>query len=334
MNIRASINVISTTNIILGVILALLSTHIVAKQTKFTKVQQDEHYLFSYQWNDYLDNSQQLNFSLQQADIFNHFRGFGIYQPTLANEYVNNSLKKYFKKNPLSGVVLTFNGENNDYRINIKSQKQSLIDKASIKLSELKEKFSQQYLTKVYYQQFTTFDQIDAVKPDHVRIAKESVADFKLLKPIILETVSIKNIRKVSNYVLGFIQNIPYATLESRISSSGVGFSPPLKLLWENQGDCDSKMTLAASILRALMPRIKMAFIYIENHALIGIEVEPEADDITIIADNITYVLAEPTGPAVLPLGKIALASEQSINNGHYIVEPFHAGNEQLDTNN
>jgi hypothetical protein len=160
---------------------------------------------------------------------------------------------------------------------------------------------------------------------NHTSIANDSVADFKVLKPIILEKVSIKNIRKVTNLVLSFVQSIPYSTLESRITSSGAGFNPPAKLLWENQGDCDSKMTLTATILRALMPRIDMAMIYIDKHAFIGIAIPADAGEMTIEHQGVNYLLGEPTGPALYKLGRLAPESELAINQGAYVAEAFHS---------
>jgi len=295
-----------------------------ATQVEFTKVPNQENFVFNYQWHDHHNNLQHISFSLPKAKVFNRYRDFGVYQAKSAREYVYKALLKHFNKNPVSGAILSFEEEASYFHVNIKSRDKKLVDSLNQNIKVLENQFNQEYLEKKYYHQFVTHDQINAIKPHHARIANESVPDFKELKPIILEKASIKNIRKVSNYVLAFIQNIPYSTLESRLTSSGVGFSPPLKLLWENKGDCDSKMTLTASILRSLMPRIKMALVYIENHALIGINVNPTDDDVTVEHQGITYVLAEPTGPALLPLGKIAEDSEQAIYSGHYTVETFH----------
>ncbi len=296
-----------------------------AEQLKFDKVLSDDDYLLSYQWHDHQKQLQEITLTLPQKEIFDRYRNFGTYQNNLMHEYVNNALKRYFKQNPVSGLLLSFKEENGRYAIAIKGRNQQLIEDTYAKIEDLKQQFQQDYLAEKYYHQFITYDQIIGIKPDHARIANESVADFKAHKSMILKKASIKNIRKVSDYVLAFIQSIPYSTLESRITSSGAGFSPPLKLLWENQGDCDSKVTLTASLLRTLMPRIKMALIFIDNHALIGIDVAPNGDEMTIVHDGITYVLAEPTGPASLPLGEISEQSELAINNGHYSVEPFHA---------
>jgi hypothetical protein len=120
------------------------------------------------------------------------------------------------------------------------------------------------------------------------------------------------------------VQSIPYNKLQSRLTSSGAGFNPPLKLLWENQGDCDSKMTLTAALLRALMPRIKMMLIYIKEHAFIGINIPAKPGEMTIRHDNITYLLADPTGPALLPVGIVGAESELAIVQGQYSIQRFH----------
>lgn len=312
--------------------LLLFSSSSSALQLEYSKELVDGIYQFNYQWKDHNNKIQTLGFSLSQKAVYDRYRNFSIYQPELAQEYVNKSLRKHFKKSPIKGVQVSFKEENKGFQAIIKSTNEQLLNDVSNQISLLEQGFTEEYLKKKYYHHFTTPEQVSAIKPDHGRIALESVNDLKALKPLILEKSSIKNIRKVSNYILSFIQNIPYSTLESRVTSSGVGFNPPLKLLWENKGDCDSKVTLTASLLRTLMPRIKLAFIYIENHALIGINVTPKSDDVTVIDNGITYVLAEPTGPAIFALGKLAKESERAIYNGHYTLERFHARNKPKST--
>lgn len=300
-----------------------------AEQVTFKKqlVEQEDGltYQFRYQWLDQDNNQQSLAFHLPQQVIFDRYRNFRSFKNDIAQQSIKMSLQKHFKKNPITGVQIQFEPNSNSLRAKIQSKDKVKVNQAYAKINELEQELTKEYLQKSYYHQFITYDNIQAIKPDHSRIANESVADLKPIKPLILAKASIKNIRKVTNYVLGFIQSIPYSTLESRITSSGAGFSPPLKLLWENQGDCDSKVTLTAALLRSLMPRINMALIFIDNHALIGIEIMPEGDDLTITVDKVTYVLAEPTGPALLKLGKVAIESEQAILAGHYSAEKFHS---------
>jgi len=301
-----------------------LSAEQISFQKKLIKQGELLTYQFNYQWQDHDQNQQSLAFQLPQQIIFDRYRNFRSFKNEIAQQSIKMALQRHFKKNPISGVQIQFEANNKSLRAKIQSKDKLKANNVYAKINELEQELTKEYLKKSFYHQFKTYDNIQAIKPDHARIANESVIDLKPIKPLILEKASIKNIRKVSNYILAFIQSIPYSTLESRITSSGAGFSPPLKLLWENQGDCDSKVTLTAALLRTLMPRINMALIFIDNHALIGIDIVAEADDLTITLDNVTYVLAEPTGPALLKLGKVAIDSEQAILAGHYSVEKFH----------
>lgn len=294
------------------------------QQLSFNKTKIDNGYQFKYQWNDFNNTAQTMSFVLSQEGLFNRFRNFKTYQNSYAQKSILRRIKKYFRKNPLSGVQIVYQQQHDQFSIEAKGVDRALVKNAYQEIKDVEVKITQDYLKETYYQAFTTHDQISGVKVDHVSIANAAVIDLKPLKPIILDIVSIKNIRKATNYVLSFVQSIPYNTLESRMTSSGAGFNPPLQVLWENQGDCDSKMTLTASLLRALMPRIAMVLVFIEGHAFIGINIPAAPGEVTIEHEGIHYLLAEPTGPALLPLGTLASESELAINQGHYIAQNFH----------
>ena len=307
-------------------LLVMCSLHICntasGEQISFSKKihNQDEvtNYQFSYQWQDHLNEQQSLIFQLPQHTIFDRYRNFRKHNNNHIQHAVYHALQKHFNNNPVNGIEVQLS--QNLYP-RVIGNDETQVNKIYKLIGKLTQKYRYEYLKSVYYHQFTTHQKILGIKPDHSLIAIESVADLKALKPIILGKASIKNIRKVSNYVLGFIQNIPYITLESRITSSGKNFKPPLRLLWENQGDCDSKVTLAASLLRALMPRVNLALIFMDNHALIGIDIKPKKNDIAIVLNNITYVVAEVSGPDLLPIGKLMPSSRQEILAGHYVAE-------------
>jgi hypothetical protein len=295
-----------------------------AEQISFSKQSVGELHQFNYQWKDHQGTIQQIQFELPTKTLLSKFRNFKTYQPKMAEQWVTKSLQKYVRNNPVKGVTVAFGNYLSGDTIKFTGSDPVDIDKAAKALEAEKSQLYKRYLDSIYYHSFTTPNNQLAVKPNHRRIAYESIDDLKPLKPIILESASIKNIRKVSNYVLGFIQSIPYAELTSRTTSSGAGYNPPLKLLWENQGDCDSKVTLSAALLRSLMPRIKIAMIYIDRHALLGIDIPPMGDELSITHNGTTYLLAEPTGPAIMRLGETAYNSQQAILSGHYTVEEFH----------
>ena len=311
--------------IILLYLSLLLAGSTEAKQVSFTKKPQDDNFIFKYQWLDHDNQPQSMNFALTKPALFERFRMLKSYQSEFAQKTIMRTVKKQLRKKPLKGAQAFFVQENGQMVVQVKGQKDENVALAYQEVKEIEQEAIAQYFKKNYFQLFSTHEQRSGVKVNHTSIANDSVADFKVLKPIILEKVSIKNIRKVTNFVLSFVQSIPYSTLESRITSSGAGFNPPAKLLWENQGDCDSKMTLTATILRALMPRIDMAMIYIDKHAFIGIAIPADAGEMTIEHQGVNYLLGEPTGPALYKLGRLAPESELAVNQGAYVAEAFHS---------
>jgi hypothetical protein len=303
----------------------LLITTAQAKQLSFTKKAQQDNYIFSYQWLDHSKVRQSFSFNLTKPALFERFRMLKPYQGDFAQKSILRAIKKRLRQQPLTDVNVIFQQQQEKTVIQVTAIDDKKVAAGYQKIKEIELEVTEQYFKKNYYQRFTTHDQQMGIKVNHVDIAEKSISDFKVLKPIVLEKVSIENIRKVTNFVLSFVQSIPYSTLESRITSSGAGFNPPAKLLWENQGDCDSKMTLTATILRALMPRIAMAMIYIDQHAFIGIAIPAKGNEVSIKYNNVNYLLAEPTGPALYPLGTLAPESELAINQDRYVVEEFHS---------
>ncbi len=310
---------------ILFCLFLLLSCPANAEQISFSKQLKDGQYIFKYQWLDHDNKTQSMDFALTKAALFDRFRMLKAYQSDFAQKTIMQTVRKQLRKQPLNGAQAFFQQKNGKVVIQVKGLDDKNVELAYQKVKEIEQKATTNYFKKNYYQLFTTYDRQTGIKVNHVNIASDSVADFKVLKPIILDKVSIQHIRKVTNFVLSFVQSIPYSTLESRVTSSGAGFNPPAKLLWENQGDCDSKMALTATILRALMPRINMAMIYIDQHAFIGIEIPASAGEMTLEHEGVNYLLGEPTGPALYPLGKLAPDSEMAIIQGRYIAENFHS---------
>tara|TARA_R110000737_G_scaffold318669_1_gene329617 strand:+ start:207 stop:1181 length:975 start_codon:yes stop_codon:yes gene_type:complete len=306
------------------VILSLFFPNIIwAKQLDFSKKTTDKHVQFNYRWLDQAQQPQALNFSIEKVHLFNRFRNFKNYKAKHARKYIDNKIRKKLKQDPIANVKIKFLGRGDNFQIELTGKDQAAINQANQTIAQLEKDLMREHLALNFYTQFVSYDNTYAIKPDHVRFAQESVIDFATLKPLILDNVSIQNVRKVSNYVLGFIQSIPYATLESRVTSTGAGFNPPLQTLWENQGDCDSKVTLTAAIFRSLMPRIKMMLVFIDNHALLAINIPSEGDELTINVDGLDYILAEPTGPAMMRVGELSADSEFAIRNGRYYAEAF-----------
>ena len=302
-------------------LLFITSTH--AELLDFKKQQQKDNYRFSYQWSNKNNDVDNIEFNLSKDKLFNSFRDFKAYKTDIALKYVNHKIKKLLIKTPLKDVNIKYSSRKGDESFILTGKNANALREAEKKIIQLKQKFFEEYLNENYYQQFETHQHASAIKPNHIRFAQESVSALKNLKPLILNKVSVINIRQVTDFTLGFVQNIPYSKLESRELSSGLGFNPPLKVLWENQGDCDSKATLTLAILRTLMPRVKLALVLLDEHALIAIHIPPVGNDLSIKINQEDYVLADPTGPALFILGEVSASSEMAVLQGQYVAEIF-----------
>jgi len=294
-----------------------------AKQIDFNKKSTDELVQFNYQWLDQDQQAQSLSFTLDKVAIFDRFRNFKSYNAIQAKKYVDQKIRKELTQNPIANVDVRFLGFGNNLQIELKGNNQTVIDQAYSTIAQLEKDLMLEHLKQNYYTQFVSFDNNLAIKPDHILFAQTSAADVSTLKGLILKNVSDESVRTVSDYVLSFVQSIPYSTLESRVTSTGAGFNPPLQTLWQNQGDCDSKVTLSAAIFRALMPRMKMMLVFIDNHALLAMNIPNKGNELTITVDGLVYILAEPTGPAMMRLGELSTDSEFAIRNGRYYAEAF-----------
>ena len=298
-----------------------------AEQLQYSRVLSDEHYQFQYQWLDYQQKKQSLAFTLPADILYNSFRSFKAYRSSIASKVVMRNVQRILNQTPIEGVNVQFLtmglAHNAHTNIKITGSDHITVKKAHAQVRILQQQEINRYYRKHYYQPFTDHHNNAAIKVDHGRVAQASVEAFKPISKEILEQVKVKDVRLVTNFILGFMQSIPYSTLESKASSSGAGFNPPMKLLYENQGDCDSKMALTVALLKATMPNINIIMVYIEEHVFIGINTNALAGDKTLEHNNRLYVLADPTGPSTMKLGGISPDAEMAINQSAYVVERY-----------
>ncbi|WP_440905787.1 hypothetical protein ACMZOO_05845 [Catenovulum sp. SX2] len=309
---------------ILFIIFGLLicySQAVSSKQLVFEKIKQGQQTQFNYVWLNHQQQQLQLNFSLHNKQLFGLFRKFKLYQPHLAQRYVYVSMQKALAKWPNKKQRVQLISRPNDIKIVAYGNQDEQPHELMQHLLQIQYQAQQTYLEQNTYSQMTNAFGSNVVKPDHMRIAKESLEFVAPIVAQIPQELSGYITRDSINYLLSWLQSIPYSALESRSESMGMGFNPPNKLLFENQGDCDSKSTLFAAIMRAFVPNLGIVIVYLPNHALVGLQIPYSQADEYIELDGNYYVLAEPTGPAVLPLAEIGAESKRAIDSGSFSAE-------------
>jgi hypothetical protein len=307
----------------LSLLLLVLATSLHAEQLSFKKQEKDGQTRFSYKWLDHKNKKQTLDFTLANKTMFSRFRHFKGYKPDRVQRAILVNLQKAAAKLDRKKINVNFVDRNDGIQIQLSSKDQKLIDKTNKMLIAIREKTEKKWLKKYYHNVLVDKFGQSGIKPDHVRIAKETGRDILPLTSAMLKKQPQLKGRQLAEYILGFVQSIPYSTLESRMQSNGAGFSPPLRLLNNNQGDCDSKVTLMANMLRAIYPRIKIVIIYLPNHALIGVQMTHRKNDKWLKLEGREYILAEPTGPGMIPFATVAESSEFFIDGRQFSYESF-----------
>lgn len=303
-------------------VIAFTSVHFssFAQQLTFNKTKQSERMYFDYSWSDHQEQTQDITFTLPllQVNSQNHKK----FIPSLAQRYVYIELHKAARKiNPKDARVrIQRRGQN--IQVRVTSRSDNLLGHWQRSMAQSKEKALDQYLQDNYYSYFRSHLGQQAIKPDHLRYISENKVALLPIAQAVYEKLPIDSeTRAYVNLVLSWVQSIPYNELNNRLNSNGAGYLPPLSVVANNQGDCDSKTVLMASLVRSLLPDTKMSMVYLPNHALLGIVLPFRNNEQTIDIDGVNYLLMEPTGPAKTPLGDIATSSSRYIAGNMYSVE-------------
>jgi len=163
---------------------------------------------------------------------------------------------------------------------------------------------------------------------DIPRIVSENTRRLRPVAKALLDAANRSHLdsQDVVAIALPFVQTaLAYEVLPAeRDGRLTAGFSPPLEVLLEGRGDCDSKTALLAAMLLN-WDQIRLLGIGVPGHYLLGVLRVPARGDAFYEHDGLTYVLMEPAGPAWLPPGMIADSTLQRIGTGKVIVEPLTA---------
>lgn len=157
--------------------------------------------------------------------------------------------------------------------------------------------------------------------PDYARIAERALPTLSPLALALAAQLRGLPVHTGLTRAMAFIQTIPYDRLSDRATDAG--FLPPLVMLAENRGDCDTKSVAFAVLAHLLYPQVPSALILVRNHAFLGLGLTPQPGDRSIQYDRRTWVLAEPVGPAVLPVGQIGAESQAALGRITAVVPLF-----------
>ncbi|MDN4504106.1 hypothetical protein QX776_16965 [Alteromonadaceae bacterium BrNp21-10] len=277
---------------------------------------------FDYMWLGHTNEQHQLSVKINKRMLYDTFRTFKLYQPAVANQYMKMAMRQRASEADPREANIEISQISDQLSISIRSRQQLHIDKWRQILEDAKQQSYQQYLAENFYVEFTNNLGVTGIKPDHVKFARMS---DEFLTPLVAEFKSIlgeqASVRDTVSLILSWVQSIPYDTLEQRITSNGSGYAPPSRLIDDNKGDCDSKTVLMAALLKAFYPYVDMVYIFLPEHALMGISIPNMRQDKVFEFDDLEFIYIEPTGPALIELGQADERSLQAVANGEVTYE-------------
>ena len=145
----------------------------------------------------------------------------------------------------------------------------------------------------------------------------------KRLRPVVLKIRELNRKTGLNIFLttlLSYIQKITYGIPDMEEGGRFVlGFWPPLKVLANNFGDCDSKSVVFASSWVNVF-RYPLLLIKIPNHMFIGLAV-PTHQESGVRINGLRYTLCEVTGPDMFPPGLISSYSQMYIQSGRFTYE-------------
>ncbi len=142
------------------------------------------------------------------------------------------------------------------------------------------------------------------LQPDHARLVDDYSDDLAPVASALARGLDLDDSddqRTFARRALCFVQSIPYE--ERKRGKDYAGYRRPLAVLGASKGDCDSKSVLYLAILRAALPDLPVAVMYIPNHAFVAVGLDKQKGDVSVRVDGVKMILAEPVGPARTRLG-------------------------------
>jgi hypothetical protein len=280
--------------------------------TPVDRIDTESYTELRYSWPDKGITFQLSNQNLQK------FRGLRRYSPELAKLHVRNQLVLKSAELQQQGLRIRLSPANLPLDIQIKGKDQNAVDKAMQLLAQTQQQAYDNYLANGFFYLLQLPNRQAVVIPDHVKFLKLSVDELKPVAKAFTDQYGRNNIRQIANKLALWIQRIPYQDLSDRQESAGAGYSPPLQLLYDNRGDCDSKAVLFAGVMKNIFPNSQFRIIYFRDHAVIAAQIPAVKNEQGIEIDGIKFLLIDATGPLELPIGQLTEQYQQAIDNRQF----------------
>lgn len=281
-----------------------------AAQQEFNQIQQGEQVLLSYVWQDPQQHTHYLKFSLPRSALNEASQSFRRFSPHYLTREIAVQLQKLiYSKYP--SVAIQLFPSKDQLRYQLRSQDSQQLQLAQREAQQVMRQAQADSLNRNHLMQITDPFGRQVLIPDHNYFMQAAIPQLQPAARAISNQQTSDNKAEVIQWLLSYVQSIPYAALGERGESD---FIPPLSVLRTNRGDCDSKAVLLASLLRILYPELPLAMIYLPEHAVLGIQLNEPHPVAPVSLAGQHWLLAEAAGPAMLPLGEVSASTQAKLD--------------------
>lgn len=299
---------------ILVVLNSLLCSSVVAAAIDVEKTIHENTTEFRYQ----RPPEAELLFVLDNQDIKKQSGTNRRYSAELAELHVRHQVLLSAVQLQQKGVRVQISPKNLPFTVRVSGNDQAKVAKVQQQLQLTQQQAYDNYLKRDFYYLMKSPTGEQFVIPDHVKVMQQSRDALKPVSNAFVTLYGKNNIRQIASKLNEWVQQIPYQDLSDRQVSAGSGFSPPLKVLTEHAGDCDSKAVLYAAIMQNIFPKNRFGILYFTDHAVVAAQIPPLVNELTVTLDGITYLIVDPTGPAPSQLGTLSSKYQTYLTNRQF----------------
>lgn len=296
----------------------LLSCSTASAEMQLQRINEGQTTEFIYQ----LSASSTLRFKLDNK-LLNQYRGMRRYMPHMADQAVRHALLRKAAELQHNGARVRFSPPNLPLQYSVQAAEPEKARQLMATLAAEQQKALNDYLSKGYYYLLDDPIKGKGVIPDHLLFMQDALGQLQPVADAFIANYGKNNIRQIAAQLTAWVQQIPYRDLDNRIESNGNGYAPPVQLIFDHSGDCDSKAVLWATVMRLIFPTLMIKIIYLPNHAVIAAQV-PATDTEQVIdfADS-SLLLIDPTGPAPLKLGQVGDEYQTALQSKQFSQRTF-----------
>lgn len=286
----------------LAALLLLLSIAL-ADQVEFDVDKGERRWSFDVTWTDAGDKRHHATFTLPAEAVKEDLDEPLRYKPNEANKFAAQAVNRWAAER--KGPTVKATASRKGVSIRVSGKDRGKMRAALREAEQVRDRAYAEYMRKTG---FTLLD--GAVIPDHTRHVREYADDVMPLVEALGGPTKDKTV--FAEKALSYVQSIPY----EKASLKRDRYRRPLSLLGRNRGDCDSKVVLYLALMKAAYPKLDSAVVYIPGHAYAALGIEPGKGQARLKKGGTTWLLVEPVGPAVSPLGKVGRKSRRRARSG------------------